>query len=173
MRVLFTIVLYISIISHQLFGADTVIDFENEASNYQLGSFSGLSGNKPLAGKKSLLIDTLQTNAYSYSEVLSLAPGMIQPGENYQISFKYRIEEQSELMTTFYYLLRSKSARGRDLYFHSSYFGTASLLPKNGEMNFKVKIATVDDYYLMLGVYGRGKIVIDDIRIKLLSAEEL
>ena len=123
-----------------------------------------------LNGSNSLVFDTIEKKAGIYWECITLKSGMFNPEQLYRINFEYNILEQKGI-SFFYYLLRSQNGKGKDLYFNN--FGNDNSKNKKGRISQLVKIDAVNDYRLIIGIYGKGKIILDNIKIVSVKEDSL
>lgn len=145
------------------------VDFEGDFSRQVAGGAGRVTVADPIGGARSFTADSTAASC-PYTEALALRPGMLEAGKMYRISFRYRVDARDGTKTHFQYFLRSAAAQGKDL--HTMQFGWPEQDGTVGKVDFLASPGGIGDYALSVGIFGRARLTVDDIRITPLPPEE-
>lgn len=111
-------------------------------------------------GSRSLLGNTIESES-TFNEIYNSPLGQMEKGKAYNISFSYQILNRHSQKTAFYTMARSLNQRDEAPLFEL-------LLPEGnqGLAEFIVETGSFADYYLTVGIQGKGMISIDNISIR-------
>jgi hypothetical protein len=110
-------------------------------------------------GKRSLKGDSLSSSA-EWNEFLHSKAGLFAPDQGYQVSFDYKVISRSA-NAYFYTLFRNGSGGGNNIGW-KQWNGESG---DTGHIQTTLSVGGQKDYYLIIGIYNRGAIAINNITI--------
>ncbi len=140
------------------------INFEDDEPMFSLRGGTLVTGAEAVAGKRSLMVDTM-ADAKGWFEFWESRAGLLAGSFTYTVKFQYRVIDAAE-DATFYSLFRSQG-KGWGKW-DRGWTNIQELPVKKGKtltQELTVSLPRFKDYMLMFGVNGRAKIVIDNIDI--------
>jgi len=146
-------------------GAEVVatLDFEQDPpKNVALQQFGRIAGKGAIAGKRSLIGDSLEA-AGAWNNVLWVSD-WFPPGYTYHLTLRYRALDPGAGKAAGYLLLRSRKHGPGD---HDRGWRQWRLREdKTGLIYQRIEVPEGDDYYLILGHKGQAKMAVDDLVIR-------